>query len=222
VAMPSGLERALARWLASGRQSIGQIIIAAQPGGGFVLCHRDDQARTDLVSYENVTAAEELARFDEIGNYRPLRTSPNLQCGWRLELRDVVELRQALDFFYPGRLAALFAFERNALTVTPFRETIGRQSGMYRVAAKISDAQADDLVGRFCGSQGGAPGCLRTILWKRDSAGAVSSSQLPETKFDPAHDQTGGDATVMPLLCQEACNLLIAAAREVVKGASQK
>jgi hypothetical protein len=92
---------------------------------------------------------------------------------------------------------------------------------MYRVAAKISDAQVDGLVADFCRSNGG---CLRTILWKRDQRGTIASTKLPRKKFDPAWDQVQrldgpGSATpaTVPLLCQEACNLLVGACRKVVK-----
>ena len=86
---------------------------------------------------------------------------------------------------------------------------------MYRVAAKISDQQIDDLVGDFCRSDGG---CVRTILWKRDERKTVPSAKLPPEKFDPAADQMGKGEKCIPLLCQEACNLLVAACREKVKG----
>ncbi len=217
--MPSALEQALAAWLASGRQRMGEIFIASRPGGGFVLVHREDKDRDDLVVYGGADAAEGLAKFNDAGHYRPLRTSPDLQHGWRLEVSNISELRAALDRFYPGRLNILLAFEKNMLTTTPLRATLERQSGMYRVAAKISDAQSDELVGRFCRSRKGAPGCLRTILWKRDASGATASTQLPPAKFNPDHDQTGRGESVMPLLCQEPCNLLVAAAREIVKSA---
>ncbi len=91
---------------------------------------------------------------------------------------------------------------------------------MYRSAAKISDEQIDLLVGRFCRSQGGQPGCLRTILWARDASGARPSVRLPLDKFIAPLDQTGRGEKIMPLLCQEACNLLVAEARAVVKGNS--
>ena len=97
---------------------------------------------------------------------------------------------------------------------TALRETLERQTGMYRAAAQISDDEADALVGNFCRSDGG---CLRTILWKRNANGTVPSTRLPSEKFDPRHDQTGLGETVIPLLCQEACNLLVAAARQKVK-----
>jgi hypothetical protein len=87
---------------------------------------------------------------------------------------------------------------------------------MYRTAAKIRDEESDTLVGNFCRSESG---CLRTILWKRDRQGTIASTQLPVEKFDPPHDQTGLGETVIPLLCQEACNLLVAEARKIVKSA---
>jgi len=157
----------------------------------------------------------EIAKYDDAGNYRPLKTAPNLRRGWRLEVADFTELRRALDHFYPGRLAMFAAWKDNRLISTPLRETLDRQSGMYRVASKISDAQIDDLVANFCRSDGG---CLRTILWKRNTSGAIASTKLPNEKFDPSHDQTGHGKKVIPLLCQEACNLLVAECRKVVRG----
>jgi hypothetical protein len=127
---------------------------------------------------------------------------------------NLTELRTALDLFYPGRLAAFFAFEKRELITTALRETLDRQSGMYRIAAQIDDRAADELVGNFCRSDGG---CLRTILWRRDLDGTVASTRLPAEKFDPLHDQTGRSGPVVPLLCQEACNLLVAEARKVVQ-----
>jgi hypothetical protein len=83
------------------------------------------------------------------------------------------------------------------------------------MAARISDAQVDEVVGDFCRSD---TGCLRTILWKRDQGGAIASAKLPNEKFDASHDQAGSGERLVPLLCQEACNLLVAECRRVVKG----
>jgi sirohydrochlorin cobaltochelatase len=202
----------------------GQILVR-KTGNDFVLCHRDDESRDDLEMFRHAEDAIEIARYDDAGNYRPLKTAPNLRHGWRMELGTREELKHALDHFYPGRLAVFVAWQRGQLRTAPLRETLDRQSGMYRIAAKISDAQIDDLVADFCRSNGG---CLRTILWKRDQGGAIASTRLPTQKFDPAYDQalwtgsstpttTSTPATV-PLLCQEPCNLLVAACRKVVKG----
>lgn len=207
-------ERALGGWLANGLRRIGQIAIETGDDGVFILEHRDDSARTDLVASQRADDAAELARFDDAGNYRPLKTAPTLRRGWKLTLANLAELRLALDLFYPGRLAAFQAFEQNELRTTPLHDTLERQTGMYRIAAQIREGQADELVGRFCRSDGG---CLRTILWRRDAAGTTPSTQLPPEKLDPRHDQTGGSERVVPLLCQEACNLLVAEARSVVQ-----
>jgi len=199
----------------------GQISVR-KTSNSLVLCHRDDEAHDELEIFRNAGDAIEIARYDDDGNYRPLKTAPNLRHGWRMEVGTIDELKRALDHFYPSRLAVFVAWRGGQLRITPLRETLDRQSGMYRIAAKISDAQVDDLVADFCRSNGG---CLRTILWKRDQSGAIASTKLPKQKFDPACDQaqalgrTGSATrTTVPLLCQEACNLLVAACRKAVKG----
>ena len=213
----------------SDNRRIGQIAIQKLDDGGLALSHHDDETCNDLKLFHSADDAIKIATYDDAGNYRPLKTAPNLRHGWQLELHTLEEVRRALDYFYPGRLAVFAAWKRGKLQATPLRETLERQSGMYRVAAKISDEQIDCVVGDFCRSDGG---CLRTILWKRDKQGTVASTKLPPEKFDPAFDQTkaGGRpgsatparaaiaGTRIPLLCQEACNLLVAESREAVKG----
>jgi len=207
-------ERALGDWLAKGLRCIGQIAIECGDDGTFALTHRDDAGRNDLITHHGPDSGIELARFDDAGKYRPLKTAPNLRHGWKLIVQSLPHLRLALDAFYPGRLAAFFAFEKKELHTTSFRETLERQSGMYRIAAQIDEEQADELIGSFCRSDGG---CLRTILWTRDANQTPPSAKLAAEKFDPRHDQTGAVASVIPLLCQESCNLLVAEARRVVQ-----
>lgn len=208
------IEDALAAVL-SDTSRFGQLLIRRTNAGGFVVCHRDDQSATALKLFQKPEDAIDLARYDDAGKYRPLKTAPNLRHGWRLDLSDLVELLYVLDHFYPGRTAVLGAWMESQLTTTTLRETLERQSGMYRVAANISDAQADDVVANFCRSDSG---CLRTIFWKRDKTGAAPSTKLPREKFDPVFDQTGHGQATIPLLCQEACNLLINECRKAVKG----
>ena len=212
--MSAAIEQALAAALAGGACSFGQISIARSSGDSFVLKHRDDEEDARLQRFRRTEDAIEIAKFDDAGNYRPLKTAPNLRHGWRLDIVDLSELARALDYFYPGRLAMLYAWKQDRFGTTPLRETLDRQSGIYRIAAKISDQQINDVVGTFCRSDGG---CLRTILWKRDARGTVPSTRLPAEKFDPMHDQTGRGATTIPFLCQEACNLLVNECRKAVK-----
>jgi len=215
------MRNSIGRVLEAARFCVGQIVVQ-KSDGCFVVCHRDDEMLDHLQIFRSSEDAIEIAKYDDAGNYRPLKTAPNLRHGWRLELDTLEQLRCALDYFYPGRLAVFAAWKNDKLQTTPLRETLDRQSGMYRVAAKISDSQIDNLVADFCRSNGG---CLRTILWKRDARETVSSTKLPNEKFDPEYDQLPAlkrpesppPATV-PLLCQEACNLLIAECRKMVKG----
>jgi sirohydrochlorin cobaltochelatase len=213
--MPDAIERALSAALANGSCCIGEIAVRSS-ASYYILTHRDDLARNDLRVLRSAGEAINLAKFDEAGRYRPLKTAPNLVRGWRLEVTGLGELRRALDYFYPGRLAVFAAWKDNQLETTPLRQTLDRQTGMYRIAAKISDDQINDLVASFCRSDGG---CLRTILWKRDAAGSVATTRLPPGKFEPNSDQAGavGGGQTIPLLCQEACNLLIAECRKIVK-----
>src|SRR6476661_8767072 len=173
----------------------GQILITKKEGAGFALLHRDDASLDRLQRYREAKDAIEIAKYDSAGNYRPLKTAPNLRRGWRLELATVEELRRTLDYFYPGRLAVFAAWKTGYLKTTALRETLDRQSGMYRVAAKISDPQINDLVADFCRSDSG---CLRTILWKRDRNGVIASTKLPKEKFDPAYDQVMADCSRRP------------------------
>ena len=201
---------------------VGEILILKTSTGAFALSHRDEEMADQLRILRSPEDAIEIAKYDAAGNYRPLKTAPNLRRGWRLELQTLEDLRRALDYFYPGRLAMFAAWKSDKLQTIPLRETLDRQSGMYRVAAKISDSEINNLVGDFCQSDGG---CLRTILWKRDASNAIATTKLPKEKFDPEYDQArvpkSPGSTIpatIPLLCQEACNLLIAECRKVVKG----
>jgi hypothetical protein len=63
-------------------------------------------------------------------------------------------------------------------------------------------------------------------LWKRDAATTEPpSDQLPPEKFDlqidQAHSSLRGDVpkadAIIPLLCQEACNLLVGECRKAVQ-----
>ncbi len=192
--MPDSIEKLLKAALTAPFY-FGEIFVQKTTSGRFVLSHRDDESVDHLQTFRNAQDAIEIAKYDDSGNYR---------------------------------LAIFAAWKRDQLQTTPLRETLDRQSGMYRVAAKISDSQIDDVVADFCRSNSG---CLRTILWKRDARGTSPSTKLPDEKFDPTCDQTAasippGSATpatattaaTVPLLCQEACNLLVAECRKGVKG----
>ena len=197
----------LERWLRAGGRRVGQLSISPA-NEGWELRHFEDADRDDLAVFSKYEDARSLANLDDAGNFRALKTAPTLRHGWRLVLPDAHAVRLALDYFYPAMLGVWLAHGRGEVTPVEFRETLGRQTGMYRITQKLTDEQAQRLVAKQCRSNAG---CLKTILW-RISAN-VSVPLLPPEKFRA--DATPADA--LPLLCQEACNILVAAARKMVK-----
>jgi sirohydrochlorin cobaltochelatase len=197
----------LDRWLQTGGKRIGQLSIS-RAGECWELRHTDDAGRDDLALFSSHEDARMLANLDDAGAYRALKTAPNLRHGWRLTLTDARSVRLALDYFYPAMLGVWVAQRHGEVTPVELRGTLARQTGMYRITQNLTDEQAQRLVAKQCRSNGG---CLKTILW-RISAG-VSVPLLPPDKFRA--EATPADS--LPLLCQEACNFLVAAARKMVK-----
>ncbi|HZC34673.1 MAG TPA: DR2241 family protein [Chthoniobacterales bacterium] len=207
----------LKRVLATGSLNLGEIHVRSASDALFIVRHWKDAesenaAGSALRIYTGPAAARDLARFDRDGQYRPLKGAPTLPTGWELQLDSIDSVRLAIDCFYPGALASWVAWQEGRVKPVDLRSTLNRQSGMYRVTHKLTNAEADQLAGRFCRSDGA---CLRTILWTIE--GKRPDGKLPETKFATSHDQLGQGRSALPFLCLEACNLFVAEARKTVK-----
>ena len=202
--MNSELLTAFTLWLGEGPRTIGQISIA-RSGDSWELRHIEDTG--ELTLHTRWQDARVLANTSDTGAFRPIKTTRDLRHGWRLVLPSVAEVCRALDYFYPAMLALWNADAHGELTITDLRETLARQTGMYRITQKITDEQAQAMIGRQCST------CQKTMLWKIDSAQPIAS--LPPEK----HQRASGGA--FPLLCREACNLLVGLARGVVKAAEK-
>jgi len=194
-------------WLRAGGSHVGQLSITPLESG-WELRHSADAGREDLTLFSKWEDARQIANLDDHGAFRALKTAPNLRHGWRLLLPDAHTVRLALDYFYPAMLGVWLAYRSGEVKPVELRETLGRQTGMYRITQKLTDEQAQRLVAKQCRSNSG---CLKTILWRIREG--VSVPLLPPEKFCP--DPAPADA--LPLLCQEACNFLVAAARKMVK-----
>lgn len=195
--MASSFSVFLSQLLLEGKNSIGEIAL----GNDFSLRHREDidVDASELRLHQCPESAHEIARYDATGNYRPLKTAPNLRRGWLLQLQSIDEMALAIDFFYPAALSLYEAQLENKLEITSLRETLGRQTGMYRVTQQLADQEAVELIKKTC-----RHGCLRKILWP------MASDEKAAIFFQEEKNE-------IPLLCREACNLLVAAARKVVK-----
>jgi sirohydrochlorin cobaltochelatase len=207
----------LRRLIQAGYRAIGELEFAETPAG-FHLYHgvdRDSLAEANV--FRTPEDAREIAKYDRTGAYRPLKGAPNLPSGWVLELPNIDALRRALDYFYPGAVRVWQVFRAGNAPPINFRQTLNRQSGMYRIAQKLTREQAENLVQKFCDSNGR---CLRTILWSIEPDECPGF--LPSSKSDPAVDQTGENRMAIPFLCLESCNLLVAAARKIVVSSRKK
>jgi sirohydrochlorin cobaltochelatase len=205
----------LQRILAVATLNLGEINARRVTDTLFIVRHRQDaelEEGAPLRIYTGPANARDLARFDREGRYRSLKGAPTLPVGWELRLDSIDSLKLAIDFFYPGALASWFAWEDRQISPVDLRTTLNRQTGMYRVAQKLTDTEADELAGRFCRSNGA---CLRTILWT--ISGKRPDGNLPKTKFAITDDQLGKQDPAIPFLCLEPCNLFVAEARETVK-----
>jgi sirohydrochlorin cobaltochelatase len=190
------LDEALAQWLQAERETrIGELLIRST-ADGWDLRHAADANVPNLILHNSPEAARHLANYDAGGQFRPLKTAPTLIRGWRLLLPDIPAVHRALDYVYPAMLGLWFRFQEEQVHATVLRETLGRQTGMYRVTQDLTDAQAREMIDRFCA------GCLKHRLWEIDA---------------PRGEPPPHSTSEIPLLCHEACNLLVAEARRVVK-----
>lgn len=192
----------LATRIQQGSLRLGQIEITSRPDNGYELRHEDDLTRTDLVEFFGAEAARQLSLTTDLAIFRPLKTAPTLRHGWRLILADAKELRLALDYFYPSMLGVWASLVDGNLPSVPLRETLARQTGMYVAAQRIEEAEARLLAERLCSPAS----CLKHTLWQLTPEQPIINQEI-----------SSANPPKIPLLCHEACNLFVAAARVVVK-----
>jgi sirohydrochlorin cobaltochelatase len=203
--MEGPLYQRLEAWLATGEGRVGEIIVQRR-AEHWTLRHQADASADALTRYDQPEAAREIGKVDCDRKFRPLKTAPTLVRGWELRLADLHAVQLALEFFYPAALGNWHAADTGALAVPTLRETLNRQTGMYRVTGLLQDDEAHELVGRICGPHQ----CLRRVLWKLPESDAWRTLP-PEKQTWPA------PADGFPLLCSDACPLFVGEARTVVK-----
>jgi sirohydrochlorin cobaltochelatase len=205
------LNQMVAVWVADGFRQIGQIRITQLDSGEFELRHVEDLGRMDLVNYEDPFDARHLSLTTVDGEFRPLKSAPNLRTGWRLLIRNIADLRAALDLFYPAMLGVWASHLRHELQPVSFRETLDRQTGMYAASKRLQEEEGQGLVANACSVEN----CTKRQLWK--FAEDQTLRLMPADKCSAESKLLEGGIREIPLLCHEACNLLVAAARETVK-----
>ncbi|HXJ71875.1 MAG TPA: DR2241 family protein [Candidatus Dormibacteraeota bacterium] len=148
----------------------GQVLIQRREGG-FELRHVADRERApDSLRSVAVPQLRPLAQHTAAGAFRPLKAAPNLVPGWRTPVEGQLDLEFALDQLYPGALADWQAARQTHPPITHFREFVQRQSGMYRITAMLSEAQASRIIRACCPARF----CLKRRLWTGGGVGADS------------------------------------------------
>jgi hypothetical protein len=176
--------------------SLGQVVILPAGEDRYELRHREDcnLPVENLRRGAGLEPVRDWVRRAADGTFRPLKAGNNLARGWSAGPYDVPVLIEALNALYPTALANAFLHREGKLRITPFAETAGRQTGMYRIVATLSEEQKAKVVCELCAAR-----CLKQRLWNGEDAVAPPPSELP-------------------LLCPEACNLFVAEGRAVLKG----
>ncbi len=100
-----------------------------------------------------------------------------------------------MDYLYPGAVANAALEKKGTLPVTPWRETVERQTGRFRVVRELGDVGVKELAAQVCDR-----GCLKRRLWA------------------PCAQEVSPAPNEIPLLCPEACNYFVSKAREKIKG----
>jgi hypothetical protein len=171
----------------------GELLLRAK-GDGYELIHAADR---DIARLRDVSLIElrEIAQFTSGKQFRPLKSAPTLQGGWRFTAPNPSELGAALQILYPGAVADWSAARKPDPPVTDYRSYTSRQTGMYRVAAMLSDAQAAAVTRAGCGRRF----CLKQRLWTTEG---LAPDTMEEKSLIP---------------CLEPCAVLLEFARTVAR-----
>jgi hypothetical protein len=187
---------AFAAWVdeAPDGRTFGQILIRPAPSAGYYLCHEDDARATSLELYDDPLAAREIAKLTGTGEYRPLKSSPNLRLGWELRVEDARGLATAMNYLYPAGVVHWYLHREGKLEITDYRENAARQSGIYKRVQRLSDEGVQNAAHACCEDAV----CLKKTLWNVDA----------ETPLEM--DRGNGE-----IPCPEPCSVFVSFARRV-------
>ncbi len=176
----------------------GQVVVACREER-YEVRHGND-AETPAEQLELLSAKELRARLskDASGRFRPLRSAPDLPAGWRAIASSSEDLWRILNAVYPGALGDWHAFRQRKKTAVHFSEFVARQSGMFRVVAKLNSEQAQCVADACCDDRL----CFKQRLW---SAAENRESKPPSNLAEPG------------LVCLEPCSLFLELARRGFK-----
>jgi hypothetical protein len=186
---------AFAAWVGAAAEGrvFGQVLVR-RTASGYTLRHRDDADAKDPEVHDDPRAAREIAKLTERGEYRPLKSSPNLRRGWEIRVSGIRELAIAMNYLYPAGIAHWHLRREGRLEITSFRDNAARQSGIYKRIQRLSDRGVQDAAQACCEDAV----CLKKTLWDVDEKTPLEMRR--------------GDGEIP---CPEPCSVFISFARRV-------
>ena len=179
---------------------LAQVLIRKQENG-FELRHVDDREKSaETLRQASESELRAISQFTANGAFRPLKSASNLQTGWRFVVANEIKLEFALNTLYPNAVADWFAVQSGKPPITHYREFTRRQTGMYRITAMLTDAQAVPVIRACCHKNF----CLKRRLWTAEGL----APDAPESK------------SLIP--CLEPCAVLLEFARKAMRLEQEK
>lgn len=171
----------------------GEVLIR-KTAAGFELSHAQDATASSL---RTVTLGDlrDMAQFTSAKQFRPLKSAPTLQKGWRFIAPSSRALEGGLSCLYPGAVADWFAGQQPEPPVTHYRDFTSRQTGMYRITTMLSDEQVATVARACCHERF----CLKQRLWTVEG---LATDTVPEKSLIP---------------CLEPCAILLEFARTAMR-----
>jgi len=196
-ATASAAREAFASWVeGAGREGrvFGQVRVTGAGDGLYVLRHVEDEGKPGLDVHEDPRAAREISKTTEGGEYRPLKSSPNLRRGWEMRLRSAGDLAVAMNLLYPAGIVHWHLYREGRLRTTSYRENAARQSGIYKRVQRLSDEGVQDAARACCEDVV----CLKKTLWDVDGETTLAMER--------------GEGEIP---CPEPCSVFVSFARRV-------
>ncbi len=177
------------------RRPWGELALTAH-GSGYDVRHADDTGvpAEELEAYDDPMEAREIARFDDEGGYRPMKGETTLPTGWVFRSLDADALTEVVGQVYPASLENRYLELNDALDVTHWDETSGRQTGIYADVDELTGEPLRCATEAFCASR-----CVKRREWEASEDENIDSQS------------EGG------FPCREACSLFVVGAREFVE-----
>jgi hypothetical protein len=174
----------------------GQTVIITHDDEYEIRHYLDESQSADSLQTCSSDELREIVATDTNQEFRPLKSAPDLRRGWRTWCSTPEDLWARLNTIYPGAIGDAFAVsESGTAKIVSYRSFVGRQSGMYRGASKLSQSEADRLATTCCSSRH----CIKERLWR-----------IEETPNPPILNQP-------KLVCLEPCQILLELARRESK-----